>query len=533
MIKLPSASCLLLSAFCLLLTASFAGQVSPNLTLSHWSYPLIEKLSNLGLVNESLLNTKPYTRLDAAKMVAEAMRNCEEQRAENKEQLPNLPSGLRGSTENGTGENKIANGILTRLQQEFATELNSLGEMEAGISNSTYLKPVTQVYTKYIYSDKSFDLINTQGDRFAPHSHFRLGFDSYGQYANILGYYLHPEYRYSDSELNQVEVVEGYLKCVLGNFELEVGRDSLWWGPGYNGAWIITDNAAPFDLVKWGNAEPIMLPWIFRWLGPTKFTSFLTQLEEERDYPHTRLWGSRVSFKPKPGIELGLSRSALFGGEGRPSMGWREYWEMFWGQKEHEPEDLRNNQIAGGDFTWQINHLDKRIGLFRTLTLYVDGAGEDFASGGPLPSRWAWLYGVTLGDIGLTGKNDLRIEYANNHISKHPNYWYSHPVYTSGYTYYGRIMGHGMGTDSEDLYINWVHFFNAAWRGSLVYDLQRHGLSDTEPAKVQYLEPQLTYYGKNNLTISAAYRYEKEAAGSKQGTDQTKQILFLNTTYSF
>ncbi|MCX7920350.1 MAG: capsule assembly Wzi family protein [bacterium] len=489
----------------------YAGEVSPNVPLSHWSYPLIEKLFNLGLITEPFLNTKPYTRIEVAIMIDEASRNLAEQKIE-------LP---------------IAAGILERLQREFSVELATITEIRTGITPETYLKPIDDMYFRSIYSEKSFILRNRQGDKFSEHSNFRLGFDSYGQYANRIGYYLHPEYRYSEDTLNEGELVEGYMKCMVGNLELELGRDSLWWGPGANGDWILTDNAKPFDLIKIGNAEPVLLPWIFRWLGPMKTISILTRLEEERDYPHTRFWGMRTSFKPKPGIELGFSRSAMFAGEGRPSMDWRDYWDMFWGRKEHEESDLRNNQIAGVDLTVQFNHLDNKTHVIRTMTVYVDGAGEDFASGGPLPSRWAWLYGIVFGDIGLSGKTDLRIEYANNHIPKHPNYWYSHPVYTSGYTYYGDIIGHQIGTDSDDLYIELTHFFNAQFCGSLIYDIQQHGLSDDEPMKVQYLQPQLTFYGKNNLIVSAAYRYEKEDAGSEQGTDQTNHILFLNTIYSF
>jgi len=52
------------------------------------------------------------------------------------------------------------------------------------------------------------------------------------------------------------------VKAEAFNLELEVGRDSLWWGPGYNGALLMTNNARPFDLVKLSNAYPYRIPWI-------------------------------------------------------------------------------------------------------------------------------------------------------------------------------------------------------------------------------------------------------------------------------
>ncbi|MFB3897763.1 MAG: capsule assembly Wzi family protein [bacterium] len=514
---------LLVTIFLLLATIPFAAELSPNVPLSHWSYPLLDKLAALGLVTESMLNTKPYTRIEAAKMVNEALKNLDEYK-----------------TADTTAHSKwteLANDIINRLQKEFAIELQSLNE-NSGVSNNTYLKPVDEIYGEYLYGNKVFQIENRQGDKFAQHSNFRIGFDSYGQWANMLGYYLHPEYRYSDSEYNQGKLVEGYAKGQFGNLEIEVGRDSFWWGPGYHGDWILTDNAAPFDMIKLSNAEPILLPWIFRRLGPMDITTFLTKLEENRDYPYTRLWGMRVGFKPTPAIEFGVSRSALFGGEGRPSMSFSDYLDMILGQGEHDPNNLRTDQIAGFDCAWQINNLDRKLHVLRTMKIYIDGAGEDFAYGGPLPSRWAWLYGISFGDIGLNGKNDFRIEYANDHVTADdrypdPGYWYTHPLYTSGYTYYGTIIGHELGSDGNDLLLEWTHFFSPSWRGSLTYDVHKWRLADTTPAKIQYLQPQLTFYGKDNYTISAAYRYEKETAGNERGTDQTNHIIFLNTTYSF
>jgi hypothetical protein len=522
-IGLVSFVVVLSTVFILVSTSLSAAELSPNVPLSHWSYPLLDKLATLGLINESMQNTKPYTRIEAAKMVAEAIKNLDEIKA--------------ADTTSNTKWITLANEIIIRLQKEFAIELQDLNE-NVGSSNSTYLKPVDEIYGKYLYGDKSFQIENQQGDKFSRHSNVRLGFDSYGQWANVLGYYLHPEYRYSDSELNEMKLVEGYAKGLFGNLEIEIGRDSFWWGSGYHGDWILTDNAAPFDMIKFSNADPILLPWIFRRLGPVDITTFVTKLEENRDYPNTRLWGMRVGFKPTPGLEFGLSRSALFGGDGRPSMSFSDYIKMLLGQSEHETGNLRNDQIAGADFSWQLNNLDRKLYVLRTMKIYVDGAGEDFAGGGPLPSRWAWLYGITFGDIGLNGKNDFRIEYANDHVTadydiKDPGYWYTHPVYTSGYTYYGSIIGHELGSDGNDLLLEWVHFFSSTWRGSLAYDMHKWRLSDAEPAKFQYLQPQLTFYGKDNLTVSAAYRYEKENAGNKRGTDQTNHIIFLNTTYSF
>jgi hypothetical protein len=44
----------------------------------------------------------------------------------------------------------------------------------------------------------------------------------------------------------------------------------------------ITNNAAPLDQIRLGAAEPFLLPWIGKWVGPMKLLFFLAQLEEAR-----------------------------------------------------------------------------------------------------------------------------------------------------------------------------------------------------------------------------------------------------------
>ena len=52
-------------------------------------------------------------------------------------------------------------------------------------------------------------------------------------------------------------------------------------------------------------------------------TTFMNQLESERVVPDALIWGMRVNFRPtflsrKGRLEIGLSRTALWAGDGRP-----------------------------------------------------------------------------------------------------------------------------------------------------------------------------------------------------------------------
>ncbi len=98
--------------------------------------------------------------------------------------------------------------------------------------------------------------------------------------------------------------------------DLTVGKDSQWWGPGYHGSLLLSNNAEPFTMVRLENPEPVLLPWILKYLGPFRWTFFVTRLEHDRrDVPEPYLWGMRIDFKPHPYVEIGLQRTAMLGGD--------------------------------------------------------------------------------------------------------------------------------------------------------------------------------------------------------------------------
>ena len=163
----------------------------------------------------------------------------------------------------------------------------------------------------------------------------------------------------------------------------------------------------------------------------------------------------------------------------------------------------------------------------RSIKFYVDAAGEDEA--GFLPSNWGYLYGLQLNDILKTGRTDLRFEYADNHVTGKPNVFYNHSLYTSGYTYKGRILGHHMGTDSRDIFIQLSHYLSEELVLDLMYDRQTHDLSaDTQP-EFDVIGCDLTFFRLGQWRVMAGYRYEN--ARDKRGVDN--EILQLQLIHEF
>ncbi len=258
---------------------------------------------------------------------------------------------------------------------------------------------------------------------------------------------------------NDIFLRRGYGHLVLSNTFLEVGRNSLWWGPGRHGALIMSNNAFPFDMVRLGSEMPFLLPGFLARIGLLEVEWFLTQLEENRDFPQPNLMGFRFQAHPSDRLTIGLSRVTLLGGEGRPGLNALDVLKILFG-KPNQSGELEVNELAGVDLV--IRSPLEKILPGHQLDLYVEYAGEDEA--GYLPSREGVLYGMEW----KTFNHQFIIEHATNHVPCCPYFWYNHAIYP--YTYRGNVIGHHMGSDSADLYIRFVPFSYEKWRYGIDMD---------------------------------------------------------------
>lgn len=272
-----------------------------------------------------------------------------------------------------------------------------------------------------------------------------------------------------------------YIGGALGNWMLTLGAQDRWWGPGWDGSLIMSNNPRPIpavSLTRVSTAAP-ETSWL-RWVGPWTFTTFMGQLEEERHIPDALLFGARFTFKPFRSLELGLSRTAQWGGEGRPQ-DWGTFWNMLLGRdnpgENTTLEDQPGNQLAGYDLRWSLP-----IEAFPSA-FYTQWIGEDESGG--LPSAKMHQYGFE--HWGMLGGKSYRVylEYSDTVVQREPfsnspeyNTAYNHSVYQSGYRHYDRSIGHSMDSDGESwsLGIQYAHSTTSSWHFDLIYaDLNRDG----------------------------------------------------------
>jgi hypothetical protein len=301
------------------------------------------------------------------------------------------------------------------------------------------------------------------------------------------------EFRYDDSVLS----------VLLGNYAISASTLDRWWGPGWDGSLILSSNARPIPSLTLDRnfTDAFKSKWL-SWLGPWDIAIMFGQLEKERYVPNAQFFGLRFDFRPFPSLEIGLSRTALWCGDGRPC-GLDTFTDLLFGRdnlgdagidESNEPGD----QLAGIDLRWNLNGFGLPIGI------YGQFIGEDEAGGfpsrylgqggidatGTVGSRWSWRW---YGEGVYTKCNFYQSDDTFNCA-------YNHSIYQTGYRYLGRAIGHG--TDNDTLMFSTglllIDREDNQWRGLIRYgELNRGGAPDSHnsltPTKQTLMSIDLMY----------------------------------------
>ena len=465
---------------------AIAVPATSQIPLDSWVYSALDKISALGLVNSSLQGTRPYTRFEAARQVEEALTAA---------QFQDVSPAIYA--------------LLTKLERELGDTLADLRED----SSAGFLK-VREVQLKYIYQDGDKSTIAGNGVVASQHP---LNYNNYGlnyqeQNAQLIlqaegrlgGFFLvdlRPLILFQDGEDNDADVtlLDGRAVVQLGSFEISLGRQSLWWGQGRHGSLVLTNNAKPLDMVRITNSTPFLLPWFFKYLGPFRFDVFWSRLEKDRSVENPYFAGLRIDTKPLPWIELGASRTVMFGGKGRPNVDWNEFLTIL-GGKNPSGEDNSNSVAA----------LDGRVLLpfLWNAELYGEYGGEDEA--GHFIANTAWLAGLYLPKIDPSGRLSLRLEQADlSQIDDNSPVWYQHGIYRSGYTYEGIIMGHHAGGGAKDTSLEVEAILSENLLLTVGFDYEERGFDQPVHERYKEISTALSWDFTENLSLDCSARYGK------------------------
>lgn len=405
----------------------YESRLSANIPLGSNVYTQLEKLDGLGYINDMRIGAKPYTRIQAASWIKQAAAKQDSQTS------PYIQS------------------ILAELKREFSKELAVLdgANSASGISLSEW----TLGFSRYTGSTLTHQRTESSYQPFAVYSNgYRLDGDENISATMRLEGKLSPNIvvsltpRSDSAASDHISFPSAYVKTHINNMEIQVGKDSFWWGQGAHGSLLLTNNGEPRKAVKLSTIQPIRFGGIFSFLGQMNATGFFSELEKDRtDVGNPAHVGMRFDFIPADNFTFGIARADLVGGKGH-ALHSSDYGDWLFG-KNSDLEYDKWNAIAGIDFRWRLPNLNG-------LQIYGEIYGEDQAGVlPPLPRDNAYLLGAYIPRVSPSGDWDAHLEWSETSQS-----WYDHGLYQEGYVYKGNIMGDAMGNNAYRYYARLTHY---------------------------------------------------------------------------
>ena len=487
-LKIMSLVLIIIIIFSIIPTRIISASPLTYIPLDNWVYPEISRLETLRAFegNDSVAtNTLPLTRIEIAYLIDTVLSNL--QKGKLKLNHQNLS-------------------LIDKLVNEFQDELSTLGLNIVKLNKTTMILDNLKLTLKINpYFTQKVDLfypkLTQNKDTNKLYSFSELGAVLSGSFSENSAFYLDASVysaysAYAEFELIstipvkgipfQAQIKQAYIKLKLPSFEIPtptnnpifpslsgiefsdqdllVGRDYMKWGPGYQGSLMLSDNSPAFDMLKYSGT--IDLNDFGGSFSKASFTKFFSLLDQD-----TFFLGQRLEFKPRSNIIIGLSETDIISQDSsilffNPLPFIPPYYVIWLIARMFEPQEVNYN--VG---------LDMEINLEQRVKLYGEWMVDDIIFSpwrNPFPNRTAFLVGAYFADHLGSGNTDFRIEYT--HIN---NYVYFPRSSWQNYLHQGEYIGHPLGPDADQLYLELTHNLSDRLNLSLSYTHERHGEGQT------------------------------------------------------
>ncbi len=434
----------------LLLFLAAAGETSlyakstVNVLPTSSSYRSVDKLVAAGWVNGIIVGQKPWTRQEFARIAIEGAKNIQ-----NRAQVTEVAPWILNA--------------LSDLQAEFSVEI---AESTDASRSAIETQPLGEFGFRFAWMDSPYrplPLDNGLGGTDSlinPLSSYREGhFLNHGlniqaesthwvNFGDVLSAYAEPYFQLPAANPFRVQdnltMNRLYATYQFQNLNIEIGRDSIVWGPEEYGGLIASTNPRPFNLIKLSNDAPFDL-WF---LGPARLVVFAGELGPDQLYfPHSMLFGYGISVKPFSVLELALFHDITMFGEGAPSTQWYD--------PVLEALFLRRNQLSVADKNVIVAkhrggfQIDLQIPQLRNSHIYFENCWGDFgvdSFAADFSYRFSFTLGIYIPLLEEDGSSDLRLAYT--YLGP---LLYRNSVFVSAGSIDQSVVGFAAGSDVYDL----------------------------------------------------------------------------------
>jgi len=271
---------------------------------------------------------------------------------------------------------------------------------------------------------------------------------------------------YSNSIDDKIRYDGSYLATFVGNWVISVGMQDKWWGNGWDSNLSLTNNARPIPALSFTRkaAEPFVIPFT-EYGVPWTVTSFMGVMDDNRVIKDTLLWGFRLNFKPTQNLEIGITRLAQWGGEGRPQNG-STFWNVLIGKDNCGAGGLDcslgqepGNQQAGYDIRYTASILNNPFSIYGQ---YYAEDGDNNSSFGFLTEP-VTLFGIDTHIAPFNKPSTLYVEVSDTYADCSDtngidigNCFNEHHTYRTGMRYEQRTIGHLYDNDAKTLVVGLI-----------------------------------------------------------------------------
>lgn len=497
---------------------------STYVPLDSWIYEAFDRLAGMGLLSTNLSNMRPWTRVECARLVQEAESILLARDVPNQSSPAQIVRDLREEFEH---EYQILDG-----KENVSAAVESLYTRVTGISGT----PLTDGYHfgQTIYNDfgrpyaEGTNVISG-GSAYASKGRWSVYFRGEYQHAPgvpalslpVRAAIANADFTPIDpavppTDINRGRILDAYAAFTHRKWQFSFGKQSLWWAPNQAGSLNYSDNAEPVNMFRISTVQPLELPWIAKYLGPTKGEIFFGQLEGHR-YTRTfeglfgpnldkqpYIHGYKVSFKPTNNFEFGVSVTTIWGGSGSP-INFTTFRRSFFPGNvnpglELDPGDRR----TGFDFKYRVP------GLRRSLTIYNDAMSEDELNPIGYPRRSAHSPGLYLSRVPGIEKLDIRAEgyFTDLPGLRLTGYYYANGRFLSGYTNENFILGHPAGREGRGYTLRSTWWFSPKNTTTIGF---RHVKANKDFLEGGYIEDYFIrgkWQVKDEWNVQAGVQYE-------------------------
>ena len=430
---------------------------STTVPLGSWVYAAFDRLAALGYVKTSSGAMRPWTRLECARLLDEARENLAGDDRAGEELVRALDVELRR-------ESDVREGAVNRQAGVSEVYARTLGIAGTPLRDGFHFAQT---------------VVDDDGRPYGQGNNGLFGLEAHGE-AGPLALYVRGEYQNAGAmpaynatasqaisamdglpagwnlrmgATSRVRTVEAYAALNLNNWQLSVGQQQLWWGPGRESSMILSNNAEAMPMVKVARVAPwrlkggeavLRVDGFLAREGGVHYVALGESFTLHGDAAHglqpaPMVWGASATLKPAANLEIGMAHTVIFAGYGRP-LTLETFLHTFSLEGDRQTLDP-------GKRTFEVSAAYRVRAVRSGMMLYGEGYAYDAPYEGKFFARWAMTPGVFLPSLPGVPRVDLRVEGGSTNLPglAAKAYFYSNTHYPQGYTNYGQIFGSWLG----------------------------------------------------------------------------------------